>query len=242
MRETRANILLAIHAAQDLISRGVKVVTACKRVANDYRANWYSVYEHIKPKRRNPQPLPQDAVCNGCRKTLPASQFYSRLGYLIPRCKACRRQVALKRYHVNSIDPDYLKRKAQYKREWNKTHGGLADLRRRNPIKVAVHTMFYAARRRARYKGLDFTITREWIATQLQVGTCAITRLPFDLTGQRTGWNARSPSLDRIDNTKGYTEQNCRVVLHWYNVSKGTYSDHEIIELMRAAVNAADKK
>ena len=65
------------------------------------------------------------------------------------------------------------------------------------------------AKRRAAKRGLEFTLTKEW-ALETYTGHCAITGIKFLDYRDRNGGGPYSPSIDRIDNTKGYTESNCR--------------------------------
>lgn len=45
----------------------------------------------------------------------------------------------------------------------------------------------------------------------------------------------QSPSIDRRDNNKGYTEDNCRVVCYWYNMAKGPWEEERVRDLIRCA-------
>ena len=74
------------------------------------------------------------------------------------------------------------------------------------------------AKVRARKKGLEFTLSRAPLIASLERGTCPITGLPFYFglgdarAGRQRTTHPLSPSIDRIDSSRGYTDDNVRVV------------------------------
>lgn len=85
--------------------------------------------------------------------------------------------------------------------------------------------LLYAARTRAKKKGLAFNLTNEW-ASSTWTGRCALTGLPFDPPSSMQ--SPMSPSIDRIDATKGYVIDNCRFILWGMNALKGRGSDEDV--------------
>jgi len=81
--------------------------------------------------------------------------------------------------------------------------------------------MWHSHRRTAKKRGLDATLTKEWIEGKLD-GVCEATGLGFELTGGR---GPKSPSLDRIDSGKGYTPENTRMVLWAINLACGDWGE-----------------
>lgn len=81
----------------------------------------------------------------------------------------------------------------------------------------------------AKYHGGGCHLTIEWIIGKLKAGKCEMTGLPFDLNGGPYG-----PSIDRIDSKKGYTEDNCRVIVWWLNRALYVWGD----EVFRAVASA----
>jgi hypothetical protein len=77
-----------------------------------------------------------------------------------------------------------------------------------------------SARHRAKQNGLPFDLTFEWVAYRIENCICPYTMQPFILVSGRHPW---APSLDRIDNTKGYTQDNVNVVSLWWNVAKNEW-------------------
>jgi len=74
----------------------------------------------------------------------------------------------------------------------------------------------------------DFDITlMDVVAIWLeQEGKCALTKIELDWQGGTL--QERNPlraSIDRIDVDKGYVKANIRLVCHWANNARSTYSD-----------------
>jgi hypothetical protein len=87
------------------------------------------------------------------------------------------------------------------------------------------------AHHRAKSKGLPCTVDPKEVQAIIDAGECQMTGIPFNLDGGRT-WD--SPSLDRIDNAKGYTPENVRVVLYCINVMANTWGENKIVEISEA--------
>jgi len=124
-------------------------------------------------------------------------------------------------------DPERLKADKERRRQYRKTNPKLKLLN--------------DAKYRARKQGLDFTLTLENLPSD--EGYCPILGTPFERGGaaRRAGV---SPTLDRIDNLKGYTPDNVWFISHRANLLKGsgTADEHEAIaKAMRAKLNALPK-
>ena len=89
---------------------------------------------------------------------------------------------------------------------------------RKNPEK----RLFWSAKHRAKQKGLEFSIE---LSDIIIPEVCPILDIPL----QQGGYNSpNSPSLDRIDNTKGYTKSNIQVISHRANTLKSDASLEEL--------------
>lgn len=85
------------------------------------------------------------------------------------------------------------------------------------------------SRSRAKKAGLEHSISVEDIIVPTH---CPILLIPiFPATGGKAGPN--SPSLDRIDNGKGYIPGNVRVISHRANSNKGSMSIEDIERLLK---------
>ena len=100
--------------------------------------------------------------------------------------------------------------------------------------------MLQSAKRSDKKRGRVCKLTLHWLTTRLSTGICAATGLPFEFPkpgqGERIGRVPCRPSLDRIDSARGYTRNNCRIVLYWYNIAKAEWGEDLVISLMKAAV------
>jgi len=85
---------------------------------------------------------------------------------------------------------------------------------------------FYSAKKRAKKSKLEFNIERSDI---LYVNICPILNIPLSFSKSYGGPN--SPSLDRIDNTKGYIKGNIRIISKRANTLKNnsTFEEYEKI-------------
>lgn len=88
-------------------------------------------------------------------------------------------------------------------------------------------------RKRAADKGLEFDLDEAWLASKLALTHCEVTGIEFQGAGVKSPW---ALSIDRTDNSKGYTKENCKVVVWLYNNCKNKYSEADIMKLARALV------
>lgn len=91
------------------------------------------------------------------------------------------------------------------------------------------YKLFYRAKRRARTKGLEFTIKESDIKIP---ALCPVFKTPIDI-----------PSLDRINSSKGYTPDNIIVMSNRANMLKnnGTLKEFEkIIEFLKSIGDIKD--
>jgi hypothetical protein len=86
--------------------------------------------------------------------------------------------------------------------------------------------MLRAAKKRAKEKGLDFNLSKEDIVIPQN---CPILGIPL-IKGEKYS-NDNSPSLDRVDNNKGYIKDNVIVISQRANMlkSNGSAEEHEAI-------------
>lgn len=96
--------------------------------------------------------------------------------------------------------------------------------------------LWHAAKRRAQDKQLPFDLSFEWVLERVKTGCCEVTALPFNLEERRTGsMNAPyAPSIDRRDSTRGYTPDNCRMVVWALNMALGQWGDEVFAVVAKA--------
>lgn len=112
-----------------------------------------------------------------------------------------------------------------YRNAYNRSFAGLAT------------KMLTSAKGRAKKRGLIFTITREWVIEHLMPMKCEATGSPLTLeTDNTVQHTAFKPSIDRIDNCKGYTTDNSRIVCVIFNKAKSDYTDENVFTMAQNMV------
>lgn len=166
--------------------------------------------------------------CNKCNTTLPTTQFFKRGDGkgLRSFCKKCHGHVPDKVCPV-----------------CNTIHTGYSNGRKSNvcstcyPKYRQAYNLLHAAEYRAKKKNLEFSLTIEWLLERFT--SCPKTGMPFTYLDNGNNYRNRkvsTPSIDKIDPSKGYTQENCQVVCWWYNVSKQQFTEQEVYNLCKAVV------
>jgi hypothetical protein len=94
-----------------------------------------------------------------------------------------------------------------------------------------VSKLWSTSKNRAKVKDWEFDLTKEWISEKLnkmvcEVTGCSLTLLKYNKDKYHS--NPFNPSIDRIDSTKGYIMENCRLVCWIYNIAKSDFTDKEV--------------
>ena len=93
-----------------------------------------------------------------------------------------------------------------------------------------------SAKDRARLKRIAFDLTDEWGEARW-TGRCEVTGIEFDLSAPtRNGPRLFGPSVDRIDSSKSYTMDNCRIVLLAVNAFKNDGTDEDMYLIANALI------
>ncbi|MCE5292910.1 MAG: hypothetical protein LLG14_27255 [Nocardiaceae bacterium] len=93
--------------------------------------------------------------------------------------------------------------------------------------------LMQAARQRCSKSGMEFDLDDEWVA-QRWTGRCELTGFEFAIGNRVLGMF--SPSIDRVDNSRGYLKDNCRFILFGLNTAKGAGTDAELLQIAQAVV------
>lgn len=113
--------------------------------------------------------------------------------------------------------------------------------RRKKSLKYALTTIFNGAKHRAKKKGMDFTISRTFLDDLLksQEGKCKKTGRKLETSNAegKVRWNPNTITIDRIDNSRGYTEDNIQLVCIMYNNAKSNFSDEDVIKFCEDVLN-----
>lgn len=176
--------------------------------------------------------------CSHCKFDLPIDQFWKnnsttrKYSYL---CKECMNK------HYKGRDTEaYNKWAKEYrKRQVSKEYE--QSFRKKYLCSFPGHVckLLSSAKARSLKKGLECSIDNDWVREKLTPMICSVTKLPLSFNKykeQTYRVNPYSPSLDRIDPTKGYTKENTRIVCWIYNVAKSDFSDEDLLILAKAVV------
>lgn len=151
---------------------------------------------------------------------------------LLKVCAHCGREKELSAFTVTKSGPKQGRRSPICK-ECSKSMRNYYRIRR---AEGRASDIIGKIRARAKAKGWKFDLTTQWLRMKMRQAICEVTGLPFDLgPAERPNHiNPFAPSVDRIDNSKGYTQDNCRVVVWIYNRAKGPDSDQDVFILASA--------
>ena len=102
-------------------------------------------------------------------------------------------------------------------------------------VAYSINLMVSNAKQRSLKKGLMHDLSCEYVRGMLLTNNwrCTQTNVLFEFDG--SGRNPWQPSLDRLDNAKGYVIGNVQVVCLIYNIAKGHWSAdtlQELVEIM----------
>lgn len=101
---------------------------------------------------------------------------------------------------------------------------------------VRAKQLFRNAKDRAIKNSIPFTLTMKRIENALSFGKCERTGIKFEFNQKENQFfNPYSPSVDKVDPTKGYTDDNVKIVVDIYNRGKGQNTDEEFRDFILKA-------
>jgi hypothetical protein len=161
--------------------------------------------------------------CSKCAAAKPLTEFFAekrgRLGRRYS-CKACDK-VRMKAYAAARTKPRVRQRKsdAEYSLTYRKKHRAKELVRH--------------ARKRAEKMGIPFDLDPHIQELQKRIdrGMCELTGLPMPVSNGRQ-WD--TPSIDRIEPTKGYVLSNIRVVCLAVNCALGFWGPEVLLKIADA--------
>jgi hypothetical protein len=115
------------------------------------------------------------------------------------------------------------------KKYYQSEKGEKAYRRANQSPKGKIRQIYHNAKNRSKQKHLAFDLDINWIKKRMEMGVCEITGIPFKTNSNATC--AFSPSIDRKIPAKGYTKENCQMIVFGLNALKnsGSYSDALLI-------------
>jgi len=175
-----------------------------------------------------------EKLCTKCTQILPLDNFHrakhtksGRVAY----CKKCMRAYKIKYIAKNK---DNLREKhkqyVQLNKEAIRKHSREWKSKNRNTFDGAANTILRAAKARAKIKKLDFNLDKDWVIKHLTKLKCGATGISLILEiDNRYSQSPFRPSIDRADNTKGYTKDNCQITSVIYNRTKSEYTHDDVL-------------
>lgn len=144
------------------------------------------------------------------------------------------REKQKERYAERSSNPEWRELRNTYNRERYKrcreeTLERTREYQKQRKKDDPRYAMTNAARSRAKRSGLEFNITMYDFEIP---DTCPILRIPIVVNTDKKTASPNSPSLDRVDNTKGYVRGNIAVISHRANTIKSNLSEEDIMRLL----------
>jgi hypothetical protein len=159
--------------------------------------------------------------CSSCKQFLDYSMFskdVSAKDGLQYKCRQCDKEYQQKRRLNKKEDIQKYSREYRNKNLQN--------------FKFRLQALLNASRQRAKEKGLEHTLVKEDLKELFPVDNkCPV--YGFDLEWNSGGFRETSPSIDRIDSTKGYTKDNIQIISWKANRIKG-YASVEDLEILLA--------
>lgn len=198
---------------------------ACKRCGNNLPiSEFYNVPTMTSGK---------DNTCKNCRREMKTGKRIADTLF----CPVCKRQLSYYKFlpskkgetgrmwcckecydnKPNISDNNFRK---SYDNDFKEL---IYKQKRESRIRNFTHAMYIAARNRAKRKGIEFNIDEADITIP---EICPLLEIPIEY-GTKSNYD-RSPSLDRIDNTKGYIKGNVWVISQKANAMKNSATFEEL--------------
>jgi hypothetical protein len=161
-------------------------------------------------------------VCTRKRQREAQKQRYNNDPEWKERYRAYQKQYVLKK----KGDPRWKLMQQERQAEHAKRNPKAgADKSKRWKENHTEFNLWRSAKQRAKEKGYEFTLSREWVSEHLAVGSCELTGIPFRKSDARGRCGPFHPSIDRIDSSKGYAPDNCRLILWALNMALSEWGE-----------------
>jgi hypothetical protein len=166
-------------------------------------------------------------VCNSCKEEKFSSEFTKNKAApdgLQYKCRDCDLAYQAKRRIENPLQH------LDYQRTYQKN--------KRKDYNYRLQMLINASKQRAKNKNREHNITVEDIKAIYPVdGCCPIFGMKLEFNN--AGFRENSPSIDRIDSTKGYTPDNIQIISWKANRIKG-YASTQELEMLLAYLNQGE--
>ena len=158
--------------------------------------------------------------CNKCQELkefikFPSKKEKNNLYYFSYKCSKCCYKKRSVDKEINNI---YINRQREKE---NFTIEGRASMLRNR------------CKQRAKIYNKDFNLSIEKIIELLKTGICAKTNISLIMDDSK--YNPYAPSIDRIDNNKGYTDDNIQITCMIYNFCKNQFTEIQVDDFIKKA-------
>lgn len=182
-------------------------------------------------KPRRPKPT---LLCKNCGKPFVRQSGPNRFCSVRCRSKLHRAKPEQKEKHYWR-QKRWRTENAERNRAYHRTYQSTYKLKKITAVPWI--SLLQASKQRSTKLGLAFDLDRNWFASRW-TGRCELTNLEFNGPEKRKGYKSRnlSPSIDKIDPNKGYTKDNCRIILWAINSLKRDGTDDEMYLVAEALI------
>ena len=163
----------------------------------------------------------EERKCTKCKTVKPISEFYQNARGNTQWCKECLRELSRQRVKDGRDRESKLKYEAK--------HNVVREPRKRlTDLEKCVRELYHNLKKRSIYLMPDkpFDITKEWLQEQV-TDFC---KNNYHVLAVKSPFK---PSVDRIDNKNGYTQNNVRIIWLIENYCRNTFTDEEVIEFCK---------
>jgi hypothetical protein len=158
----------------------------------------------------------------------------------IKTCKRCHQHLGIEYFHKNKNRKDGYSNECKNCSSERSSSAYIAGARAKkrkaatewkdaNPLAVWISYAVYRAKRRAKQKGLPFSLTTKQVAAIIP-DVCPIFGTPFIYGGNGVVSDS-SPSIDRIDPKKGYVIENIAIISVKANTIKSAYTASDLLKV-----------
>ena len=160
--------------------------------------------------------------CSTCKQLLPFSSFTKN--------KANKKDGL--QYHCRICDNERQQKRRVDKKEEMQSYGREYRIKNKNNFEFRLQGLLNASRSRAKEKNRENTLVMQDLKELFPVdGKCPV--FGFNLEWNGNGFRETSPSIDRIDSSRGYTKDNIQIISWKANRIKG-YATVEDLETVLA--------
>lgn len=194
--------------------------TQCKQCRKEKR---------IKKLEENKENCPTNKVCNTCGRLLPIAMYSVNKALKYGhsnRCKDCDKEIwsVYKEENKDRINKQYVERyhsDPEFRKHRLETGKKVREKRKKeHPEKLILQS----SKQRAKEKGLEHNIE---LSDIIIPEYCPILNIKLEFGGKGIQ-TFNSPSIDRIDSTKGYIKGNIQIISLRANMMKNDATKEEI--------------